>query len=200
MGVPDRFGKLRVPTNFFLASYRVASDCEWEINRLRKDSPYISGWRIRWAGLCSLLTTSVHLMKNKDAKACIPSAVKQALIDKWNEIGEDRSGNQIYWDFIRKERNNILKEYEFAAYEAILDSQGNNKPKKSLIYMLSDGESEALVLRGGPYEGRLGLDVAEEGVLWLKGVVNGCLLKAGFNPDAEIEVSEFLESSIAQKC
>lgn len=191
MSIPHKYGNHRLQTNFFLSSYRASLDCDYEIKLMREGNLGRFDWRVRWAGLCSLLNSSVYLMRHKDAKGCFPDSVKLALIEKWNEIGANREAHPVYWEFIRKERNNILKEYEFAAYEAILDPDGNPRPKP-ILYMLSQGEMEALVIRGGRYHGQLALNVASEGVQWIQSTVNTCLRNAGFEPDKEIAASEFV--------
>ncbi|PZF76695.1 hypothetical protein DK847_12960 [Aestuariivirga litoralis] len=131
-------------------------------------------------------------MRNKDAKACFPEEVRRSLIEKWHELRANKDQFPIYWEFIHRERNNILKEYEFGAYESIINAQGEAKARTGILYLLNDGETEGLVLRGGPYDGKSAIDVADEGKRWVQSTVCECLSRAGFDPDEEIEFEKFV--------
>lgn len=195
--VPKAYGDLKMRTASFLSSYRACQDCKFAIDRFKNEQFSFSQWKIGWAGICALLNTSVHLMKNKDAKSCIPEPIKLGLVQKWHEIGKDRDRYQIYWEFIRKERNDILKEYEFSVYEVILRSDGYEslfKPARSMLGLLEENETEALVIRGGPYNGRLAIEIANQGVIWVQETIFEVLKSAGYDPEEEVKFRDFLSS------
>ncbi|MGH7014846.1 MAG: hypothetical protein ACREEL_11955 [Stellaceae bacterium] len=99
-------------------------------------------------------------MRAKDAKSCIPERLRNELIDVWHRLGNERSKYKIFWEFIDKERHNILKEYDFSAFAVVLSADGSvSDAAPSLLRILSEGEKEALIIRGGAYDGRLALAV-----------------------------------------
>ncbi|HEV2263754.1 MAG TPA: hypothetical protein VGR79_04395 [Stellaceae bacterium] len=153
----------------------------------------LSAWKVKWAGICSLLKASIHLMRAKDAKSCMPETLRRELIGVWNRLGSERSKYKIFWEFIDKERNNILKEYDFSAYAAVLAADGSvNDATPTLLRILSEGEKEALVIRGGAYDGRLALDVASEAVQWIEETLLSAIKAAGYDPEQNVMSEDFV--------
>lgn len=196
MTLPDnREFKLKI--KWYLSSYRVCGDCRYAITGLEKERPSFSSWRVQWAGICSLLKTSIHLLGQKDARACLPPVLQKSLKDAWEELRTRRSEFPLFWEFINKERNNILKEYDFSAYPAIIRSDGTvDQTSYSLLYMLGEAEEEALILRGGPYAGQLALDVAADATDWAEDYILQAIRKAGFDPEEEVSSSDFLRVTV----
>lgn len=122
-------------------------------------------------------------MREKDAKSCLPEPLKNSLHSAWNELRKNRTKYSIFWDFIDKERHNILKEYEFSAYEAILTEDGTvKKTFRSLLSIMEEGEKETLLIKSGPYEGRLALEVLTEAVQWIEDYIFDAIRKTGYDP------------------
>jgi hypothetical protein len=72
-----------------------------------------SEWRLFWVAGIALLRTIGHVLAKTDA---IASPRHRAEIDRlWKEWKSDRIQSSIFWDFIEKERNNLLKTYAFGA-------------------------------------------------------------------------------------
>ncbi|WP_192384063.1 hypothetical protein [Mesorhizobium silamurunense] len=196
MTLPDH-KEFKLEVKWYLSSYRVCGDCRFAISALRTERPSFSSWRVQWAGICSLLKTSIHLLGQKDARACLPGALQKSLRDAWNELGRRRGDFPLFWEFIHKERNNILKEYDFSAYSAIIRDDGTiDQSSYSLLYMLGETEKEALILRGGPYDGQFALDVAEDATDWAEGYVLQAIRNAGFDPEEKVSSSDFLNRSL----
>lgn len=43
---------------------------------------------------------------------------RQLVAKAWKRWGADREANEVFWEFIQKERNNILKEYRFNVHDS----------------------------------------------------------------------------------
>lgn len=183
MVAPIEIARLPLEVKYNLASYRVWLDCRLALDILKNKSLSYVEWRIEWAGICSLLRTSIHVMRAKDAKSCLPEELRNRLKRYWDDLFHNKPAYPLYNEFIHKERNNILKEYEFSAYEAIIAADGTIKPKLSLLYILQDGEKEALVIRSGHYAGRPALEVLDEAVEWTKNYIYSAIREAGYDPE-----------------
>ena len=72
-------------------------------------------WRVLWAGAIALLRTVGHVLQKVDGK---DPALRPLVDSAYNRWKANRSGNAVYWEFVEKERNNILKEYRFHVHEA----------------------------------------------------------------------------------
>lgn len=71
-------------------------------------------WRIYWVAGLALLRTVGHVLAKVDAKASADHA--DAISALWGALQLDREGQgAIFWNFIEKERNNLLKTYSFGA-------------------------------------------------------------------------------------
>lgn len=70
-------------------------------------------WRLHWVAGVALLHTIGHVLAKADA---LRSPAHKTEVDAlWAEWKEVRDDNAIFWDFIEKERNNLLKIYTFGA-------------------------------------------------------------------------------------
>jgi hypothetical protein len=136
------------------------------------------------------MKASIHLMK-VDAKRCFSSELRDALKNRYNHLGKERTAYPIFWQFIDRERHSILKEYQFSAYEAIIQDPANEgKDLPSLLSsMMADKE---LRIQGGPYDGQLAIDVAREASQWLLSYIEETIRLAGFEPDERIQSDGFL--------
>ena len=78
-------------------------------------------WRLYWVAGIALLRTIGHVLVKSDAQQ---SPKHKSEIDKlWSAWKRRRVDNAIFWDFIEKERNSLLKTYTFGATLAE-DDQG----------------------------------------------------------------------------
>lgn len=70
-------------------------------------------WRIFWiAGLCMLRTVG-QVLDKVDARTS--PLLAEVISEKWKTLKSDRDANWIFWQFIDKERDNILKEFQLGA-------------------------------------------------------------------------------------
>lgn len=70
-------------------------------------------WRIYWVAGLALLRTVGHVLAKVDAKTSPNHA--SAISALWKNLQADRRAAAIFWDFIERERNNLLKTYSFGA-------------------------------------------------------------------------------------
>ena len=111
-------------------------------------------WRLFWIAGIALLRTIGHVLAKVDATS---SSDHNAAIDNaWIAWKADTSGNAIFWDFIEKERNNLLKTYEFGA-ELLQDEDG-------YFVEFSDGEDAFQKFREAVYWWRHQLMLIEDQV------------------------------------
>ncbi|MBB3174933.1 hypothetical protein FHR90_002780 [Endobacter medicaginis] len=78
-------------------------------------------WRIYWVAGLALLRTVGHVLAKVDAKISPEHA--EAIAALWKGFQDDRSKSAIFWTFIDRERNNLLKTYSFGAKLAWDDNQ-----------------------------------------------------------------------------
>jgi hypothetical protein len=94
-----------------LVARRVLADCEIAHQLLRKESTESATWRPHWVLCLTLLRAVGHVLDNVDGEA--DANHRAAISAKWEEWKADVEENRIFWDFIKAERNNLLKEYKF---------------------------------------------------------------------------------------
>jgi hypothetical protein len=72
-----------------------------------------SEWRLFWVAGIALLRTIGHVLVKADA---LSSPKHKIEIDRlWGTWKLDRGSASIFWDFVEKERNSLLKTYTFGA-------------------------------------------------------------------------------------
>jgi hypothetical protein len=70
-------------------------------------------WRLFWVAGIALLRTIGHVLAKADAAT---SGDHKQVVDRaWATWKATKSANAIFWDFIEKERNSLLKTYETGA-------------------------------------------------------------------------------------
>lgn len=189
MALPDGTESFSIEVKWYLGSYRAYSDAWYAIADLAEREVSYGGWKIQWAGICATLKSSIHLMKI-DAKRCFSPDLRDALTAQYNRLRVEKDNFPIFWNFIDRERHNILKEYEFSAYERWLNEDGNVISAPSLISMVT--AKRELRIRGGTNDGRPAIDVVREAAEWLEGYICETIRLGGFQPDEPLEWRNFL--------
>lgn len=78
-------------------------------------------WRIGWIAGVSILRSIGHILAKVDA---VSSQANKTAIDLWwSEIKSQKADDHIFWGFIDKERNNILKTYKFRIEPQVEDGE-----------------------------------------------------------------------------
>ncbi|MDJ0708218.1 MAG: hypothetical protein QNJ46_33520 [Leptolyngbyaceae cyanobacterium MO_188.B28] len=93
----------------------VLDDCIFAKGKLAKsiEDKNFQQTRIDWITCLSLLRAVGHVLKNVDSKEWSKES-KQKLDERWNEWKKE----PLFSEFIVKERNAILKEYDFTIKES----------------------------------------------------------------------------------
>lgn len=67
-------------------------------------------FRVYWAASLSLLRAVGHVLQKVDAETS--PKVREAVDRAWKRWSADRGAHALFWEFIERERNLVLKEYE----------------------------------------------------------------------------------------
>jgi hypothetical protein len=130
---------------------------------------------------------------------CLSAALREAATEEWKSIEREKEQHRIFWDFLREERNNIIHEYRWSAYERYLDESGvEQHPRPSLLLLTSNTYESDLVLRSGHFKGRRALEVIEESRQWTKERIFSLIDRAGLDPDEYRNIATFVPKPIVR--
>ena len=193
--IPAQYDHVYVPVKHFLMSFRALLDAKSGVTKLSdlvtRDEIVLADWRILWIGTCTLLRTSIDLFQ-VDARSCINIAIRNELKNEFASIKENAPNHKIYWDFIKKERDNIVHEYKWSVYEKWLTNDGEiPSTGLTLLTMNPDEIRSVLEMRDGPYAGRDSLELLHEGAVWVESRIFSAIERAGFSPDEERNLVNF---------
>lgn len=153
---------------------------------------YLFQWKVSWAGTCAILRTAIDLFQI-DGKSCISEELRAEIRNEWNDIKKDKDAHKIFWEFLRRERDNIAHEYRWQAYEAWIKPDGSfSAPRLSLLsFMEEDGSKRVLLMGAGPYAGRNSLELLHESADWVEARIYAAISRAGLRPDEDRRLSDF---------
>jgi hypothetical protein len=100
---------LRPRTNMTTRARLVLDDCRLAL-RLLEDETDLRRWRVHWVAAIALVRAVGHVLAKVDGKAQALGSASRAAYARWTS---DAPEHEIFREFIEKERNTILKEYEF---------------------------------------------------------------------------------------
>jgi len=144
-----------------LYARQTLEDCKIALNEV-KEGVTGSQWRIRWVAAVALLRTVGHVLEYVDASQ--DSVLKKIIEDAWNILKSTKPQPEIFWEFIVKERNNILKEYQFGAgigtniNMPIIDLDSDESPQVKITHNY--------LITKGPYRGKDQREVLKEAIEW----------------------------------
>jgi hypothetical protein len=196
MAVPKQYANNFVAIKYMLSSYRALADGRAGIRHLEEmlsqANFLFSEWKIVWIGVCATLRSSIDLFQ-VDARSCLPQDIRSELRSEWNSIKADADAHPIYWEFLKKERDNIIHEYSWTAYEAWLEPDGTiQAPPTILGRLLAPSDAKpALLMRHGRYSGQNSLLLLSEAADWAEARIFNALERAGFSPDEKRSMSDF---------
>lgn len=139
---------------------RVLADCQVALERADLALDPVD-FRVSWAALLALLRAVGHVLDKVDGKQ--GESLRRAIDARWQRWREDRPGNQIFWEFIESERNNVLKVYEFGYKEDDVRIEEMHSDGTRVVHSNVPFQSR---LRIGPFAGQPGLDVARTAIAW----------------------------------
>jgi hypothetical protein len=104
---------VRIPPKKTLKAWEPFYECigilfDFQNSEIDEEHPE---WRTSWVAGLALLRTIGHVLGKVDSLTSSKHA--EAIKTAWERWKKDREENWILWDFIERERNNILKTYEF---------------------------------------------------------------------------------------
>ena len=188
MAVPKTYQNNYIPVKYMLSSYRAVVDGRVGIAHLRSlldNSQFLlSEWKIVWLGTCATLRSSIDLFR-VDARSCISCEIRDEIKAEWNSIKENEGHHQIFWEFLRKERDNVIHEYHWTAYEAWMSPDGTvQSPPTILGRLLAPSDAKpVLLMRNGIYEGQDSLALLEQAADWAEGRIFSAIRRAGLDPE-----------------
>jgi len=111
------------------------------------------------------------------------------------EIKENQEDHQIYWRFLKKERDNIVHEYKWSAYEAWMKPDGTMQATPSVLgRLLAQSDVQpVLLMRSGDYAGMDSLDLLKEAADWAEARIFSAITRAGFDPEEKRSAYDFRE-------
>lgn len=198
MTVPRRYANNYVAIKYMLSSFRALTDGRAGITHLEKmlteESFLFSEWRIIWTGVCTTLRTSIDLFK-LDARSCLNVELRNEIRDEWRLIKFNYDEHIIYWEFIKKERDNIVHEYRWSAYEAWLEPDGTvQAPPTILGRLLAPSDAKrVLLMRQGNYAGEDSLTLLSQAADWVEARIYAAIRRAGFDPNEKRGLWDFRE-------
>lgn len=107
----------------------------------------------------ALLRSVGHVLRKVNSRR--NPRIRRAVDEAWKRWISDRETHAIFWEFIREERNNILKEYEFGFLSGPVD-----------VLVTPDDESFVLdenlfcPISGGRFAGEDCRDVLADAIAW----------------------------------
>jgi hypothetical protein len=198
MTLPSKYPYHHVPAKYFLASYRALSDGRTGIGvleqTLSKSGPlFLSEWKVLWIGTCTILRTCIDLFRI-DGKSCLAPRIREEIQAEWHAIKTEKDKHPIFWEFLRKERDSVIHQYEWQAYEAWIKPDGTFRaPKLSLLMMEDDdGAKPAILMKDGFYKGSDSLELLRVGADWVEERIFSAVCRAGFDPEERRCLSTFL--------
>lgn len=152
------------------AARSVLADCEIALEMLESEED-MPRWRVKWAGAVALLRAVGHVLRNVDRKE---PALCSRIDNQYERWKSNREVNAIFWNFIEKERNNILKQYRFnlhpleevevAVMMTVRDVETGDTKEVAEVFPLGDNIYRPII--DGFREGDDARDVYREALDW----------------------------------
>lgn len=148
----------------------VLEDCKHAI-RKHTDELQAEDFRISWFTVVAYLRAVGHVLDKQDVKQS--DAMKKAIKQKWGEMIETDPEHQIFFGFIKVERDRFLKEYDHIIERSLqVNVPGLEKPVGVDLANLrggrvgSPGAEIRSMISTGHYKNRNEVEVAWEAVAW----------------------------------
>ncbi len=142
----------------------VLDECRDYLQELRQ-KPMGKDWKRKWKAAMTSLRSIGNVLQNKDSK--ISSKMKEVIQNKHQEMKDD----DIFKDFIKKERDDLLKENETSAGQAIAitltETVYLNRTKQTPKQDTKPPEVKVkYVINKGIFEGQNPIDMYEKAINW----------------------------------
>lgn len=196
MTVTQAYANHYIEVKYFLSSYRALSDGRLGIANLEKkldEARFLaSDWKIIWIGTCTILRTAIDLFQ-RDSGACISNRLRAEIKSEWDAIKREKDKHSIFWNFLRKERDSIIHEYDWRAYEQWIKPDGTYENYSISLLMLGnlEGAKPVILMRDGEFQGQNSLDLLKEGANWVEDRIFSAIRRAGLDPDERRSLGSF---------
>lgn len=147
----------------------VLEDCRLALQMLEEETD-IQRWRILWAAAAALIRAVGHVLDKVDGRNPSIKSVGGRFFERWKHD----PCHEIFRDFIERERNSILKEYQSDVHpledvsvvlQVHLDPINGGDPKV-LAQALDLDDNVYRPMLDGPWEGDDCRDVLREAIDW----------------------------------
>ncbi len=187
-----------LPVKYTLTCYRALHDAKLALKELeitmQQDKYLLSNWKVRWIGICAVLRTSFEVIGKVDARSCINQKLRHELELVWRKMSEHKDDYALFWEFLKKERDEVLHQYEWKAYGAWLDKEsGDIRPQLSLLDVARESEQMVLFLRRGHFKGQNSMELLRQCAELVEELIFGAIKKAGYEPNEEVYIRDFVK-------
>jgi hypothetical protein len=145
-----------------LHARHVLDDCRFVLELLDEERDQ-RRFRILWVAACALLRAVGHVLEKVDTEES--DNLEKAIGNSWKRWNDDRPANSIFWDFIREERNVVLKEYKCRYGEGhtgfLFPDQGSSE---DMIESLTENVYKPMLY--GPFASCDCRELVREGIQW----------------------------------
>lgn len=148
----------------------VLSDCRLAGQMLEKEKD-LQRWRVHWAAAVALVRTVGHVLDKVDGRT---PAIKIAAADRYKIWKSGAPKHEIFREFIEKERNNLLKEYQINIHpveevSVVVRTRFQRVADGELLdtaAVFELGENIYRAMLDGPWAGEDARDVLQEAIKW----------------------------------
>ncbi|WP_294993845.1 hypothetical protein [uncultured Stenotrophomonas sp.] len=127
-------------------------------------------WRVIWASAIALIRAVGHVLEKVDAKNPKLKPLIKCSYARWKRDPE----HEIFREFIERERNNLLKEYEsnvhpleqVPVFVSLTLTSVEGSVQQAYVDTFDIGENIYRPLLSGPWEGDDCRDVLDEAIEW----------------------------------
>jgi hypothetical protein len=133
------------------AAREVLEDCRGAVEEIA-DGIAGRAWRRRWVAAVVLLRTVGYVLKEVDAR--ISPEYERAIDEAWSSLSVSKPEPAIFWQFIDKERGNIIHQYEVGAGQGVT------------IHLDHKPTEYHYLINTGPFAGRDQRVILKEAIAW----------------------------------
>jgi hypothetical protein len=149
-----------------LAARLVLEDCRHAFAAMRSEA-LPSEWRRNLVALLTLLRAIGHVLDKVDAAR--DQKLRGPVTDWWKQVNNDKVQHPLFWEFIERERNSFIKQYETTARQVMVGHVGAvNYDSKTDTYTSDPYRplEYKQTMTAGYFTGREFLEVADEALHW----------------------------------
>lgn len=138
-------------------------------------------WRRRWIVNVVLLRAVGHVLDNIDGTHSLRQ--RQVIDEWWKDLKLRQPKPEIFWHFIDKERNSILKEYQTNAGQSTFVLLPGLEASMSAVTGRVDSPKSTVYryhMNGGYFHGRDHRELIDEAIEWWAGELDKIEAKSKF--------------------